>query len=77
MTSAMFAAPLRIRLNPQQMAKLADVCSDAAQVFIASVVLPSIGLGGNVNLFTAAVGITLTLIFIALGIYVLRSPFAL
>jgi flagellar biosynthesis protein FliQ len=62
------------RLNQQQVMKLADVCSDRSQVFAASVVLPSIGVGGAVNLFAALVGIALTLTFIVLGVYLLRSP---
>ena len=73
MTPIMFRA-YSFRLNPQQVSQLASACNDVSQVFAASVVLPSIGFGGSINAFVASVGLALMLVFIAVGLYLLRSP---
>lgn len=74
MLCVMISVVSSIRLSERQIEKLADVCGDAAQVFLASVVLPGLGLGGDVDLIKMLLGSIMMGIFALLSLYLLRSP---
>ena len=63
-----------IRLSERQIAKLSDLCADSAQVFLASVLLPSLGIGGAVEFQKTMMGIVITTGFVYFSLYLLRSP---
>ncbi len=66
----MLSSLFPFRLNQDQFAKLSDICADAGQVFLASVVLPSFGFGGSshVGTLVLGVGVTIALFFLALSL---------
>ncbi len=63
-----------IRLSERQFGKLADISGDAAQVFLASLVLPGLGFGGSISAMNILGGIVLICMFVGLSVYLLRSP---
>ncbi len=69
----MFSVIHYIGFSRSQIAKFSDMFSDAGQVFLASVVLPSIGWGGHVNTWGICSGILITTILFAIALRLVRN----
>ncbi len=69
----MFILSNGFRLNHLQFGKLSDICADAGQVFLASVVVPSFGFGGAYNIGTVILGVALTMLLFLLALALPRS----
>jgi phosphatidylglycerophosphate synthase len=72
MLCTMISVARSIRLSERQIGKLSDLYADAAQVFLASILLPSLGIGGAIQFSTVVIGIILTSGFACMSLYLLR-----
>ncbi len=60
------------RLTNEQVRKISGMSADSGQVFLASVVLPSLGFGGNISISGIILGIFLTMVAFAFSLYLVQ-----
>lgn len=62
-----------LQLTDSQVVKLSDICAESGQVFLASVVLPSLGFGGAINMYGMGIGIFFSGILFAVGLHLAQN----
>lgn len=59
-----------IRIGHHRATRVSDICADAGQVFLASIVLPSFGFGGAYSFSSIVLGSILTFVLFLLALLI-------